>query len=167
MRTKVALPGLLLCAAPALVIGTPAQALLCGSGLPLASLVTVTSSDLHFGMVNPASGATASAAISITCGLLGIDILPSFTLKLTAMNGTSPSARYLAMGSSHLGYNIYTDNGYGTVWGDGTDGSVTQSYDGTLLTLGSIGFTAWGKVPAGQFLTHGPYTDKITVTVSY
>ncbi len=169
MRIKAIAVCLLVCASPALVIGaaSPAQALLCGSGLPLASLVTVSASDLDFSMYTPASDNFASANIKVQCGLLGIDILPSFSLSLTAMNGTNQGARFLNHGGAHLGYNVYTDNGHGTVWGDGTDGSVTQTYDGSLLTLGSIGFTAWGKVPSGQFLTPGPYTDKITVTVSY
>jgi spore coat protein U-like protein len=152
----------LLCAA------APAQAglLTCGSGVLFASAVVINVSDLSFGNYTPSSADFASTGISVTCGALGIDLLPSFTVLLTAANGTSPAARYLDKTGTHLGYNIYTSNGYGAVWGDGTGGSVTQTYN-ALLTLGAVNFTAWGRVPAGQYVAAGRYSDHITVTVSY
>jgi spore coat protein U-like protein len=147
----------------------PANALLiCGSGLPFASAVIVSATDLSFGNYTPASNALASADVSVRCGALGIDLLPSFTVSLTALNGTNPMARYLDKVGTHLAYNVHTNSSYSnaTIWGDGTNGSVIQSYS-ALLLLGSIHFTAWGKLSAGQYVAAGLYTDKITVTVSY
>jgi spore coat protein U-like protein len=156
------LAALLLCAA------APAQAglLTCGSGVLFASNVVIAVSDLSFGNYTPASTDFASTGISVTCGALGIDLLPSFTVSLTAANGTSPATRYLDKSGSHLNYNIYTSNAYGAVWGDGTGGSVTQTYSATL-TLGAVNYTAWGRVPASQYVAAGSYSDRITVTVSY
>ena len=68
---------------------------------------------------------------------------------------------------THLNYNIYTTNGYTTVWGDGNNGTVSQTYNGVLLQLGSVSFTAYGKLPGGQFPAPGMYTDTIMVTVTY
>ena len=82
------------------------------------------------------------------------------------VHGTYPSARFMAYGGNHLGYNIYTSAGYATVWGDGTSGSSSQSY-ASLLALGSISYTAWGRLPAGQYVRAGSYDDQITVVVSY
>jgi spore coat protein U-like protein len=145
----------------------PAQALLtCGSGALFASAVTVSATALNFGTYTPASARLASATISVECGLLGLDLLPGFVLSLTSQNGGNPANRYMERSGVPLAYNVYTSSGYGTVWGDGTNGSVTQSY-GALLSLGSIHYTAWGRLPAGQYVASGAYNDWMTVTVSY
>jgi spore coat protein U-like protein len=143
----------------------PAQALLfCGG--PLSSPVTVSATALSFGNYTPASAAAANATVTVRCGTLGINLLPSFTVSLISSNGANPSARYMRNGAAHLGYNIYTDAGYSAVWGDGTAGSLTQSSN-SILALGSIAFTAWGRVPAGQYVSAGVYSDTVTVLVSY
>jgi spore coat protein U-like protein len=146
----------------------PAQALLtCGSGALFASAVTVSATALNFGNYTPASASYASATVRVECGLLGIDLLPGFTLSLTAQNGGgNPAARTMERSGVPLAYNVYTTSGYGAVWGDGSNGSVTQSY-GALLSLGGITYTAWGRLPAGQYVAAGAYSDWITVTVSY
>lgn len=162
MRIKVTLLVVLLAALP-----RPAQALLtCGSGALFASAVTVSATALNFGTYTPASARFASATISVECGLLGLDLLPGFVLSLTSQNGSNPSARFMERSGVPLAYNVYTSNGYGAVWGDGSNGSVTQSY-GALLSLGGINYTAWGRLPAGQYVAAGAYSDWITVTVSY
>ena len=143
----------------------PAHALLfCGGAL--ASPVTVSATGLSFGSYTPASPSYASAGITVRCGALGVDLLPSFTVSLISSNSADPSQRYMDKAGTHLGYNIYTSAGYATVWGDGTAGSVSQSYN-SILTLGNIDFTAWGRLPAGQYVPSGSYADQITVLVSY
>ena len=143
----------------------PAQALLfCGG--PLSSPVTVSATALSFGNYTPASAANASATITVRCGALGIDLLPGFTVSLISSGSADPSARYMSNGAAHLGYNIYTSAGYSAVLGDGTAGSLTQSFN-SILALGNIAFTAWGRVPAGQYVPAGSYSDHITVLVSY
>ncbi len=156
MRIKVIAAALLL--AP-----SPAFALLCGSVLDPMS---VSATSLTFGSYTPASASTASTTVTISCGLLGLDLLPNFVVSLSAGNAATPSGRYLTMSGSHLSYNIYTSPGYATVWGDGSDGSVTQSFNG-VLSLGNTNFTGYGRIPAGQYVAAGWYADNITVTVTY
>lgn len=144
---------------------SPAQALLfCGG--PISSAVTVSATDLSFGTYAPSSPSHASAGISVRCSALGIDLLPSFTVSLIAASSADPSARTLNSGARRLNYNIYTTSGYSAVWGDGSSGSATQSYS-SLLVLGSVAFTAWGRLPQGQYVPAGTYSDRITVLVSY
>jgi spore coat protein U-like protein len=146
-----------------LLAPTPAFALLCGTVLDPMS---VSATALSFGSYTPASASPASTTVTIACGLLGLDLLPDFTVALSAGNATTPSGRYLVMSGNHLGYNIYTSTGYATVWGDGSGGSVTQSFN-SVLSLGTINYTGYGRIPAGQNVAAGPYTDNITVTVTY
>lgn len=146
--------------------GAPAQALLCGSGLPLASNLSVSATALSFGSYSPAAARFANATVRVECGLLGIDLLPGFTVSLTAQNSANPSARRMLRSGVPLNYNIYTDNNYATVWGDGSNASVTRGYN-PILALGAVNFTAWGRLPAGQYVAAGSYSDVITVTVAF
>jgi spore coat protein U-like protein len=138
---------------------TPAARAACTLG------VTVIATPASFGLYNPGLGTpiVANGTVTISCtGALGT--LPSLVVALSAgANGTF-AQRKLASGSARLGYNLYTTSVFSSVWGDGTGGSVTQSYSsGGLLTI----LTAYGQVPTGQFASTGLYSDTITVTVTY
>jgi spore coat protein U-like protein len=146
-----------------LLATSPAHALLCGT---ILDPMSVSATALNFGNYIPTGASFANTSVKISCGLLGLDLLPNFTVALSTGNAASPSGRYLAMSGSHLNYNIYTDPGFATVWGDGSSGSITQTFAG-ILSLGNITFTGYGRIPAGQYVAAGPYTDAITVTVSY
>jgi spore coat protein U-like protein len=154
-------------AAPALVLllaATPARAGLCGTFLDPMS---VSANTLVFGNYLASTASASNAKITISCGLLGLDLLPSFTIALSPGSSANAAARTLLFGSKPLSYNVYTAMSYASIWGDGTGGSVTQPYNGPLLQLGNTQFTAFGLIPAGQFVTPGPYTDSMTVTVSF
>jgi spore coat protein U-like protein len=144
-----------------LLLTRPAAALLCGTFL---DPMTVSATNLNFGNYLAGSDATANTTVTIRCSLLGLDLLPDFRVQLSAGNAATPDARYLKLGSGKLYYNIR--DGSGSVWGDGSAGSVEQTYDG-LLSLGSINFTGFGRIPAGQYVAAGTYGDRITVTVIY
>jgi spore coat protein U-like protein len=146
-----------------LLAASPAQALLCGT---ILDPMSVSATALNFGNYIPTGAAAANTSVKISCGLLGLDLLPNFNVSLSAGNAATPSGRYLAMSASHLSYNIYADPGFATVWGDGSGGSITQTFN-SVLSLGNITFTGYGRIPAGQYVAAGGYTDVITVTVSY
>lgn len=128
---------------------------------------TVTTSDISFASYSASSNTpdTANGTVKIRCPL-GIGLLPSFDIALSAGSSHNFSPRAMAMGSNALNYNIYTSSGYSTVWGDGTGGSVTQSFS-AILSLGTITFTAFGLASTGQYVPVGTYSDSITVTVTY
>jgi spore coat protein U-like protein len=145
----------------------PVHALAAGCTLT-GNAPTVTASAIDFHTYNPGatSPAQANGTVQIKCPL-GIGLLPSFTVALSAGNGGGGYApRQMQMGANRLGYNIYTTSGYGTVWGDGTGGTATQTFS-AILSLGTISFTGFGQMTTGQYVATGPYTDTITVTVSY
>jgi spore coat protein U-like protein len=145
-----------------LLLTRPASALLCGTFL---DPVSVSATTLNFGTYVPSSAATANTSVTVSCGL-PIDLLNDFHISLSAGNSLDPAARLLKQGGGQLGYNIYTDSGFMTVWGDGTGGSVTQGYS-SVLSLGRASFTGFGRLPQGQFVPAGTYSDRITVTVTF
>jgi spore coat protein U-like protein len=67
-------------------------------------------------------------------------------------------------GANTLNYSMYTTAGRTTVWGDGTLSTVTQA--GTGNGTGQA-LTVFGRVPTGQYVTAGSYTDTVTATVTY
>lgn len=145
-----------------LLLTRPASALLCGTFL---DPISVSATDLNFGVYVPSSAVTANTSVTVSCGL-SIDLLTDFHISLSAGNSLNPAARQMKKGGDQLGYNIYTDGGYMTVWGDGSGGSVTQAFN-SVLALGSVGFTGFGRLPQGQFVPAGAYSDRITVTVTF
>jgi spore coat protein U-like protein len=68
--------------------------------------------------------------------------------------------------SDTVNYQLYSDSGHSSVWGETTSGSPdvvtgTGSGDGQAITV-------YGRVPSGQTNPKiGAYSDTITVTVNY
>ncbi len=120
---------------------------------------------MAFGNYAASSGAaaTASTTLQVTCTAnLGNTI---------ALDGGTTTCAVAARamkdsGAHQLNYGLYTSVGYSTVWGDGSAASVERNFD-ALLSLGSISFIGFGRVPSGQFIAAWTYTDRITVTVIF
>jgi spore coat protein U-like protein len=123
----------------------------------------VTASDLDFGNYAATSGTdtTADTTINVTC--------TNGTHYTIALDGGSVAqdvtARAMSDGNSHsLSYGLYTSAAFTTAWGDGTSSTATVSGtgDGTAQPT-----TVFGRLPAGQYVPAAPYSDHITVTVTY
>ncbi len=87
---------------------------------------------------------------------------------MNAGNSGSFATRFMNLVGNHLNYNLYTQVGHTTIWGNGTAGTGTVS-DNYLLILGpnARNYTIYGLLPALQTVPAGAYTDAITVTVTY
>ena len=148
-----------------------AEAACTGVGLFSCS-ATVTVPLLAFGNYDPSSltpkdNTTAINVVGTVTGL-GILVTLSYSIGLSAGTGGSIANRQLTgPGSTPLGYNLYTTNARTAVWGAGT---VTDSYS----ALASVGgnsvprsYTVYGRIPIGQYVAPGSYSNTITVTVTY
>jgi spore coat protein U domain-containing protein, fimbrial subunit CupE1/2/3/6 len=74
--------------------------------------------------------------------------------------------RALYLGALSLPYNLYTDNTFGTIWGDGSGTTATVPIAGTgMANVGTT--TVFGRIPlaAAQAATTGIYTDTVLVTL--
>jgi spore coat protein U-like protein len=111
-----------------------------------------------FGVYNTLSASSLDAAgsVSVTC-----DVTSSFQIALNKGQG-SFAARQLQSGANVLYYNLYTDALRSLIWGDGTVGTTLASGSGTAAT-----YTVYGRVPGGQNLPAGSYSDSITVTLNF
>ncbi|MGE5469558.1 MAG: spore coat U domain-containing protein [Bacteroidota bacterium] len=105
--------------------------------------------------------------VRVTCGNL-VNIFVSYSISLSAGSAGSFAGRRLVNGAQQLNYNLFTDAARSSVWGDGTAGTSTVS-DGYLLLLLSDqrNYPVYGRIPAGQNIPPGIYSDTIQVTVNY
>jgi spore coat protein U-like protein len=74
--------------------------------------------------------------------------------------------RALLFGAIPLAYNLYTDNTFGTIWGDGTGTTSTVPVAGTgMANIGTT--TVFGRIPLAdaQAAVTGIYNDSVLVTI--
>jgi spore coat protein U-like protein len=87
----------------------------------------------------------------------------SSEVTLSTGQSNSYGTRVMKNGANTLNYNLYTSATRNVVWGDHTGASGTVFADGNHETILSI----YGKIPAGQDVAVGVYTDNIVVTVNF
>jgi spore coat protein U-like protein len=125
---------------------------------------TVSGTILNFGTYNPSSATVlnGSSTISVNCTSGS-----AYTVALNIGSGGGTFAtRTLLSGSNTLNYNLYRDNAYSQIWGDGTASTNTVAGTGSgLLTANTI--TVYGQIPISQDKPIGTYASTITVTVTY
>lgn len=81
--------------------------------------------------------------------------------------GTSTPAvpeRQMAGTATPMRYDLYQDSGYATVWGDAGTPAVL-GYTSTGFAPST--FTIYGRIPAGQDVEVGAYTDTVTATITF
>lgn len=127
------------------------------------SVCTVSATNLAFGNYDASSGTPndASSTVTTTCSNT-----TGYTVALNAGTGSggTVAVRRMTNGANTLDYSMYTTVGRTTVWGDGTLSTVTQA--GTGNGAGQA-LTVFGRIPIGQYVTAGSYTDTVTATVTY
>lgn len=130
---------------------------------------SVSATNLGFGNYDPTSGTPtdAGSTISVDCTLL-TDY--SVALGVGLGSGAAYSTGRKMQGDSNasqlLTYNLYTDSGRTTVWGDGSDSSVDVDGIGAGL-LGPTEYTVYGRIGTGLYAQPQDYSDTIEVTVTY
>ncbi len=130
---------------------------------------SATANPLGFGTYTPGGGTlTANTAISVKC-TKGT----GFTVALNggSTTGGTVAQRLMANGANTLQYNLYTTAALGTVFGDGTAGSATMAGTGAGVATAQT-VTVFGQLPdnatnQAAVASTTPYSDLITVTISY
>lgn len=139
-----------------------------------AASCSVSAMGPAFGIYDPLNAAPtlANGSITATCTWTGGGpTTVNLTSSYSAGNSGNFSSRSMLSGSHVLSYNLYFDDAYTQIRGDGTGGSLTG---GASLTVSRNNrsqttptSTIYGRIPAGQDVAAGSYTDTIIVTVFY
>ncbi|MFZ6719035.1 Csu type fimbrial protein [Undibacterium sp. Ji49W] len=131
---------------------------------------TVSTLPVTFSTYDPLSNTPSdiSGTVTVTCNAL-VSILVSYSVKLNAgLTGTIGS-RIMTNGSSQMTYQLYSDSGRTTVWGDGTASSTVVN-DGYLLNVVVPvirNYSVYGRIAAKQNVKAGAYLDTVTILLTY
>jgi len=89
-----------------------------------------------------------------------------YTIALDAGTGTGATVTTRAMtgpGSAQLGYGLYSDSAHTINWGN----SLATNWVSGTGNGSSQSYTAYGQIPAGQYLAPGSYNDTVVATVAW
>lgn len=84
-----------------------------------------------------------------------------------AASGSTCAAplRQMASGSERLSYGLFSDAGRTSTWGCDASNDVTRTE--TVGPSSPDTITVYGRIPAGQDVADGSYSDTVTVTVTF
>ncbi|MGE0179530.1 MAG: spore coat U domain-containing protein [Sphingomonas sp.] len=134
---------------------------------PAAAACSVSVTGVAFGNYNPGNAAPDDSTGTINATCLIIDDVPSVAISTGSSGSFSP--RQMASGGADLNYNLYTDASRAIVWGDGTRGTSAANLllQGSFFIWRTYARTIYGRIPAGQNVTTGAYSDTLVVTVTF
>jgi spore coat protein U-like protein len=161
-------------AAVALVLGTSgAGAATETSNLSVTATVTancsISTAPVAFGAYDPVvvnasadRDATGTVTVACTSGASAAVTLGQGANADTGSTDDVPLRRMTDDGTNFIEYGLFTDVGRATVWGNDTDTDVAHTGTGA-----AVGLTVYGRIPAGQNVPAGSYTDTVVATVTF
>lgn len=132
---------------------------------PARAACTISSTPLLFGVYNvfAATPLDSTGSLTFHCSSTDKDIV------ITLDRGGAPTfnPRRMLNGSEPLTYNLYLDAARTTIWGDGTGGTQAFTEHNPQGNNRDIVVPIYGRIPAGQDVRSGSYTNTITVTIQF
>lgn len=132
-----------------------------------ADTCTVSATGIIFGNYDVFSSIPndSTGTITMSCD----EIQPNVVISIGASSHSgvfNPRQMKHFSRPDRLNYSIYTSPGASTVWGNGTQGTSTVS---PMLkrTHAPETIMLYGRIPAGQDISAGFYSDVLTVTVTW
>ncbi len=86
----------------------------------------------------------------------------SLEFALDGGGSANVAAREMSYGSDRLSYQIYRNPSRTAVWGSGMDAREV-----VLLTPQSGSLSVYGRVPGGQLVPEGVYSDVVNITLTF
>ncbi len=129
----------------------------------LGANCTISTTAVSFGTYNvfATSPLDSTGSVTYNCGGKA-----SITVSLSNGGAATYNPRRMLKGGEALDYNLYLDASRTTIWGDGTGG--TQIYSNPIVPNNTnITVTIYGRIPAGQDVSAGSYSNIITATVNF
>ncbi|MDN7124529.1 spore coat protein U domain-containing protein [Pseudidiomarina sp. 1APP75-32.1] len=135
-----------------------ALALWLGNSSALASCL-VSAQGVSFGSYDSLASAPteSTGVVEVSC-----DAQTSYSILLSAGSGAY-SERKMFNAEHALSYNLYTSPTYSFIWGDGSGATALVNGMTSTTQLHDI----YGRVPAGQEVAVGVYSDTIMVTIEF
>ena len=135
------------------------------SGEAYAFSCTISTTPVNFGTYDVFSGIPKDSTGTITVDCKNPEKKP-LPVTVSINQGSSGSFNPRQMTSplgDRLNYYLFIDSSRNSIWGDGTGGSSV--FIATVSKNAILNSTVYGRVPAGQNISAGTYTDTLTATV--
>ncbi len=89
-------------------------------------------------------------------------------LLITVSKGQSPTfvPRQLGKAIERLSYNLFLDAARSSVWGDLSSGT-SGHMDANPPNKQDVTVTVYGRIPPGQDISAGSYSDTVTVVLNF
>jgi spore coat protein U-like protein len=95
-----------------------------------------------------------------------VDVL--ITISQSANSGSfNPRKMKNVAGTDLLNYNLYSNASMVSIWGDGTGGTSTVTLTKVNKNAPPVVTTVYGRILGGQDVSAGPYSDVLTVTITW
>lgn len=130
---------------------------------PVEANCSITTTGVAFGSYNVFAAAPVDSTGSVRYQCSGGSVI--FTISLSRGASSTFQPRRMASGTDTLSYNLYLDAARISIWGDGTGG--TAWFTATSVTGKPATATIFGRIPAGQDVAVGSYSDTIVVTIQF
>jgi spore coat protein U-like protein len=135
------------------------------------SCIITSTSNIAFGAYDPAqthftTALDANGSVNVRCtrGTAALVTLGEGNQAAATSTCAAPLRQMTDGGTGRLRYDIYQDATRATPWGCDTtnDQGFTAAASNVATTL-----TTYGRIPAGQDVAAGNFTDTVTVTVTF
>lgn len=136
-------------------------------GAHAAIKCTITTVGVAFGLYDVFSSAPPYSAgnVTIRCLGLGAGIDPINVALSAGGSGSFQSRRLLhESGTDRMSYNLYLDAGHTQIWGDGTGGTLKYA---SISNSRAVTVTIFGRIPPGQDVSAGTYSDTIVAIINF
>lgn len=127
----------------------------------------VTATGINFGIydVFKTTPLDSTGSVTVTC-----DETPPPTIKISISRSNNsgsfiPRQMRHATKADFLNYNLFTNASMTEVWGDGTGGTSTVLLKKVSKNKPEI-VIIYGRIPPGQDVSAGSYSDTLTVTIT-
>jgi spore coat protein U domain-containing protein, fimbrial subunit CupE1/2/3/6 len=129
-----------------------------------AQSCTISATSVNFGTYNVFNGSDVDSTGTVTyrCSSSARNI----TVGLTQGASATFNPRQMQKGTEALNYNLFRDASRTTIWGDGTSGTSVYQL-GNPPNNTNVSVTVYGRVPAGQDVSAGTFSDTVTAVINF
>jgi spore coat protein U-like protein len=135
-------------------------ALLLGLTLPGAARAANNCNIITTGAVTFGTYLWTNPSPTDSVGTISYNCNSPAAVLLSAGNSGIASQRTLVSGTDKLNYNLYQDAGRRQIWGDFFTGGVPEF----VVQSGRSDLSVYGRIPPGQNVAPGTYSDTVTIT---
>lgn len=130
-----------------------------------ATCTFVTSTALNFGPYSPTGGDldnTGTITVNCTNGATVLVAMGQGNNPLTGSTDAAPLRSMNGGTGTPLAYDLYQDAGRTLVWGNDTSSDMHVTGTGADQQL-----TVYGRIPGGQAVLAGTYSDAVQATITF